>query len=210
MTGITLGSIVFLLLLFTTYVALHRRSQLRRIHEIEIDAPIGSRTAGRIFGKHYDERIKRSRGKNVKKKEREKAMEMQSSVSSWGNISRKMEAKGGYWNTHPEVGKTPMSPSVYSQYGLTRATRFSDMSFGSVGGWLEKNAVETPQMAFMGMERQMVDVPRPLFAGKGQGSEEDVLVVGWKGDISPPRPVRPQSADPLGKLSGMGFGLGMR
>jgi hypothetical protein len=146
----------------------------------------------------------------VKKKEREKAMEMQSSVSSWGNISRKMEAKGGYWNTHPEVGKTPMSPSVYSQYGLTRATRFSDMSFGSVGGWLEKNAVETPQMAFMGMERQMVDVPRPLFAGKGQGSEEDVLVVGWKGDISPPRAVRPQSADPLGKLSGMGFGLGMR
>jgi hypothetical protein len=145
----------------------------------------------------------------VEKKEREKAMEMQSSVSSWGNISRKKEAKGGYWNTLPEVCKTPMSPSVYSQYGLTRATRFSDMSFRSVGGWPEKNAVKTPQMAFMEMERQIKDVPRPLFAGKGQGSE-DVLVVGRKGDISPPRPVRPQSADPLGRLSGMGFGLGMR
>jgi hypothetical protein len=186
----------------------HRRSQLRRIHEIEIDAPIGSRTAGRVFGKHYDERIKRSRGKNVKKKEREKAMEMQSSVSSWGNISGRAK-ENEYWGT-PEVIKTPMSPSVYSQYGLTRATRFSDLSFRSVGGWSEKNAVKTPQMALMGMDRQIEDVPRPLFAGKGQGSEEDVLVVGWKGDISPPRPVKPQSADPLGRLSGMGFGLGMR
>jgi hypothetical protein len=80
----------------------------------------------------------------------------------------------------------------------------------SVGGWLDRNTVVRPKTGFMGTESQMKDAPQPLFAGQKQGKGEDKMIVGGKRDISPPKPVRPRSAAPLGKLSGMGFGLGMR
>lgn len=79
------------------------------------------------------------------------------------------------------------------------------MTFGTVSGWLEKNNVGKPQPAvFMGTPSQLLDAPRPLFLKEKKSNE------GVRGDISPPRPLRPGSAEPLGRLSGMGFGLGMR
>jgi hypothetical protein len=131
-------------------------------------------------------------------------MEMESSVASWGNLGG--EKIGGYWNTRKanSVVKTPVSPSVYSQVGLTRFSRMS------VGGWLDRNTVVRPKTGFTGTESQMRDAPRPLFAGQKDGSGGDGLGVRWKENISLPRPVRPRSAAPLGQLSGMGFGLGMR
>jgi hypothetical protein len=139
---------------------------------------------------------------------------MESSVTSWGSVGMKHGD-----SDEKERVNAPVSPSIYSTHRLTtRATpRSSDMTFGSVGMWLDQNnPVERPQTVFTGTPSQMVDAPRPLFARREQvskddhGDGDDVLVVGWKGDISAPRPVRPQSADPLGRLSGMGFGLGMR
>jgi hypothetical protein len=129
---------------------------------------------------------------------------MESSVTSWGNVGS--EKIGVYWDMRKanSVAKMPVSPSVYSQDGLTRFSRMS------VGGWLDRNTVVRPKTGFIGTESQMKDAPQPLFAGQKQGKGGDGMNVGGKGGISPPKPVRPRSAAPLGKLSGMGFGLGMR
>lgn len=54
----------------------------------------------------------------------------------------------------------------------------------------------------------MLEVPRAAF----MKSDGEVVESGerWveKGEISEPRPVRPVSAEPLGRLSGMGLGMG--
>jgi hypothetical protein len=97
------------------------------------------------------------------------------------------------------VDGPPTSPSIYSPR-LTRARRISTMTFGSVSGWLDKSTISRPQPAFTGTPSQMLDAPRPLFARANEGNRA----------ISPPRPLRPESAEPLGRLSGMAFGLGMR
>ncbi|KAF9729545.1 hypothetical protein PMIN06_009711 [Paraphaeosphaeria minitans] len=55
-------------------------------------------------------------------------------------------------------------------------------------------------------EGEMMRVPRAAFMREGKGDVERGAWVGVV--ISGPRPVRPRSAEPLGRLSGMGMGLG--
>lgn len=105
------------------------------------------------------------------------------------------------------VSKPPISPSIYSPR-LTRAARLSTMTFGSVTGWLDKSIIGRPQPAFTGTPSQMLDAPMPLFATEQSRADDRVPWMGNRG-ISPPRPVRPLGAEPLGRLSGMGYGLGM-
>jgi hypothetical protein len=191
--GITLGSAFLLCLPLGTYLLLHRRAKGRQVREIVAVRRIG----------HYDARIARSRSK------KKGWMIHKSSVMSWGNSLGGSE-KSVDWKSAmtPAVVGGPVSPSVYSQR-LTRATRGSDMSFGSVRGWWDINyGTEKLEKGSLGTRSQLVDVPRPLFAARERGNE--VVVVGSKGEISAPRPARPQSAEPLGELSGMGYGLGMR
>jgi hypothetical protein len=82
-----------------------------------------------------------------------------------------------------DTEKVPVSPSVYSQH---RMTRISTMTFGKA------------QLTFTGTPSQLMDAPKPLFAQES-GVE--------RGRV---RPARPRSAEPLGRLSGMGYGLGLR
>lgn len=94
---------------------------------------------------------------------------------------------------------------------LTRAARLSTMTFGSVTGWLDKSTIGRPQLASVGTQSQLLDVPRPLFARERSGSDDRAPFRGdGRRDVSPPRPVRPMNAEPLGRLSGMGYGLGLR
>jgi hypothetical protein len=191
--GITIGSTILLCLLFGTYFLLHRRAKARQVREI-----VTVRRNG-----HYDAQIAPSRSK------KKGWMVHKSSVMSWGNSLGESEKivdrkSGG----PPAVVGGPVSPSVYSQR-FTRDTRGSNMSFGSVRGWWDRNhGTVKLDKVIVGTRSLMADVPRPLFAEQKRGDE--VVVVGWKGEISAPRPTRPHSAESLGKLSGMGYGLGMR
>jgi hypothetical protein len=58
------------------------------------------------------------------------------------------------------------------------------------------------------LENGLLSVPKPAFL-RDDGSKEDTTAP-WvqKEDISEPRPGRPASAEPLGRLSGMGMGMG--
>ena len=188
--SIVVGSTILLALLFGTAFLLQRRKKAREVAEIPIRrSKIGSRLGLRIFGSHYDERIGRSNGG-------EKFT--QRSVSSRESVQREPE----------KVGRTPVSPSLYSPRRLTRATRLSTMTFGSVTGWLDKSTIGRPQPAFMGTPSQLLDAPRPLFAGRVDADDSAPWSRGRSRGVSPPRPAR--GAEPLGRLSGMGFGLGMR
>lgn len=58
-------------------------------------------------------------------------------------------------------------------------------------------------------KRPLLSVPRAAFMkieGENMQREGGERWVGW--EISRPRPVRPASAEPLGRLSGMGMGMG--
>lgn len=199
--GIVLGGVILIILVILSIFLCRRRRKAREIREISIRrSKIGSRLANRVFGQHYDENIARSRSRKVKKPKY-----FDDSVVSWGNVRKEMIIEP----TLPsiKVSNAPLSPSIYSPHRLTRATRMSTMTFGSVSGWLDKAAIgRPPPPVFTGTPSQLLDAPKPLFAKEQQVNTE----ASWKGDISPPRPARPGSAEPLGRLSGMGYGLGMR
>ncbi|KAF2648184.1 hypothetical protein K491DRAFT_722781 [Lophiostoma macrostomum CBS 122681] len=76
-------------------------------------------------------------------------------------------------------------------------------------GALDKSRISRPKTAYV--ENGLLGVPRPLFAREERERERGALdVAPWldKGTISAPRPGRPVSAEPLGRLSGMGLGMG--
>jgi hypothetical protein len=74
-------------------------------------------------------------------------------------------------------------------------------------GWLDKGTISRPKNAWL--ENGFLSVPKPGFL-----KEKDSVDVNreekWvdRGTISAPRPGRPRSAEPLGRLSGMGMGMG--
>lgn len=73
-----------------------------------------------------------------------------------------------------------------------------------MSAWLDKGTIGRPKPAYVESSSQFLELPRPLFADK----ERDVA----RGEQAPWRvaPKRPEAdAAPLGRLSGMGFGLGM-
>lgn len=73
---------------------------------------------------------------------------------------------------------------------------------------MNKGAISRPKNAWL--ENGFLSVPRPGFVreevererGRGMGDERAPWVIGE------PRPLRPVSAEPLGRLSGMGMGMG--
>jgi hypothetical protein len=74
-------------------------------------------------------------------------------------------------------------------------------TFGSVTAWLDKSTIGKPRPAYVETSSMFLELPRPLFADR---EREKNVVEGRQG------PKRPDvDAAPLGRLSGMGFGLGM-
>ena len=92
----------------------------------------------------------------------------------------------------------------------SRASRGSNALTGDgEQRFLRKESIGKPEPRRWG-EGGLLGVPRPAFL-KGAGEvEESGEKGGWvnKGMISAPRPGRPASAEPLGRLSGMGMGMG--
>lgn len=75
-------------------------------------------------------------------------------------------------------------------------------TFGSVSGWLDKSSIGRPRPAYVDTSSQFLELPRPLFADRERDRRE--------AGEAPWRPQRPvEDAAPLGRLSGMGFGLGL-
>lgn len=58
------------------------------------------------------------------------------------------------------------------------------------------------------MENGLLSVPKPAFVKEEKENVEEGERWVDKGTISLPRPVRPESAEPLGRLSGLGMGMG--
>ncbi|KAF2680744.1 hypothetical protein K458DRAFT_406912 [Lentithecium fluviatile CBS 122367] len=73
-------------------------------------------------------------------------------------------------------------------------------------GWLDKGMISRPKAAWL--ENGMLSVPKPAFAREERERVEEGERWVGKGAISAPRPGRPASAEPLGRLSGMGMGMG--
>ncbi|KAF2009485.1 hypothetical protein BU24DRAFT_473646 [Aaosphaeria arxii CBS 175.79] len=67
-------------------------------------------------------------------------------------------------------------------------------------GWVDKGSISRPKNAWL--ENGLLSVPKPKFMRE----EKDDDVAPWV--IGVPRPARPISAEPLGRLSGMGMGMG--
>jgi hypothetical protein len=80
--------------------------------------------------------------------------------------------------------------------------RGSHASNDSKASWLVKGSIGRPKPAWM--ENGLLSVPKPGFLDeRGDDSREPAP---W--NISRPKPSRPRSAEPLGRLSGMGLGMG--
>jgi hypothetical protein len=77
---------------------------------------------------------------------------------------------------------------------------------GESPGRLDKGLIGRPKAAFL--EHGLLGVPKPAFMREERvrGAVEERWV--GKETISGPRPGRPASAEPLGRLSGMGMGMG--
>lgn len=78
-----------------------------------------------------------------------------------------------------------------------------------VEGWLDKGNISRPKNTWL--ENGLLSVPKPAFLnndGEKARDEEDRAPWVDKETISGPRPGRPRSAEPLGRLSGMGLGMG--
>ncbi|KAH7069600.1 hypothetical protein BKA63DRAFT_85524 [Paraphoma chrysanthemicola] len=183
--GIALGSIIFLLIICGIIFLLYRRRKARQIDEIPIRH---SKLDGRSSFPELDNDNGAYKSNDSKP---ESPVAMYTEDLSFSRQSSRRAPK--------KHSTPPISPSVYSPR-LNRARRISTMTFGSVSGWLDKSIISRPQPAFTGTPSQLLDAPKPLFARNGGGRMA----------ISPPMPARPTSAEPLGRLSGMGYGLGMR
>jgi hypothetical protein len=72
--------------------------------------------------------------------------------------------------------------------------------------WLDKGTISKPKAAWL--ENGLLGVPRPSFMTSDKDKTEADEKWASKSDISGPRPGRPASAEPLGRLSGMGMGMG--
>ncbi|ORX96647.1 hypothetical protein BCR34DRAFT_607567 [Clohesyomyces aquaticus] len=74
-------------------------------------------------------------------------------------------------------------------------------------GWLDKSIIGRPKPAWL--ENGFLSVPKPGFL-KEESKRVDEDSAPWvdKETISKPRPARPRSAEPLGRMSGMGLGMG--
>ncbi|KAH8711925.1 hypothetical protein GQ44DRAFT_776469 [Phaeosphaeriaceae sp. PMI808] len=210
--GIAVGGIILIALITGTAFILYRRKKAREIAEIPIRrSKMGSRMGRRIFGNHYDDSIAKSRGLA-------KFTERSSPPREFDTEEKKKKSPQTPPNSRKaqpppiNVSRPPMSPSIYSPDRLARTTRISTMTFGSVDGWLDRSTIGRPQPTFMGTPSQLLDAPKPLFTkdqAKGRAMADGAAPWVEKGRISPPRPMRPISAEPLGRLSGMGYGLGM-
>ncbi|KAH7070096.1 hypothetical protein FB567DRAFT_220188 [Paraphoma chrysanthemicola] len=183
--GIALGAIIFLIIMFGIIFLLYRRKKARQVDEIPIRySKLGGRSNFQVVGSDNGA----YKGNNSK------------AGSPVATYTEDLSSSQQFSRSVPEKHNTPLiSPSVYSPR-LKRARRISTMTFGSVSGWLDKSIISRPQPVFTGTPSQLLDAPRPLFARDGGGRMA----------IIPPMPARPTSAEPLGRLSGMGYGLGMR
>jgi hypothetical protein len=80
--------------------------------------------------------------------------------------------------------------------------RGSHTSNESKASWLVKGSIGRPKPAWV--ENGRLGVPKPGFVD--DRGNEDRESAPW--NISRPKPSRPRSAEPLGRLSGMGLGMG--
>lgn len=87
-----------------------------------------------------------------------------------------------------------------------RDSRGSVGSNGSKKSWLDKGTIGRPKAEWV--ENGFLSVPKAAFVGRDEFEERAPWVDGFKGSIGRPRPSRPRSAEPLGRLSGMGLGMG--
>ena len=95
---------------------------------------------------------------------------------------------------------SPVPPSRSSSRSSTRSLTGGNRE-RERGGWLRKGSIGRPVPARWG-EGEMLEVPRAAYMrGEREGVEEGERWVGRGA-----RPVRPASAEPLGRLSGMGMG----
>lgn len=88
------------------------------------------------------------------------------------------------------------------QNAVTALNAGSRLTPGSVPGLLDKASIGRPRPAYVHTSSQFLELPRPLFADRERQ-------IGKTGETLR-RPERPLvDAAPLGRLSGMGFGLGL-
>ncbi|OAL52478.1 hypothetical protein IQ07DRAFT_678450 [Pyrenochaeta sp. DS3sAY3a] len=121
------------------------------------------------------------------------------------------------FGSRAEASRSPSAASKYtvrshgsSRRGSTEKNKELEITtgtgnrstFGSVSAWLDKGTIGRPKPAYVDTSSQFLELPRPLFADR----ETEMR----RGENAPWRPKRPDAdAAPLGRLSGMGFGLGM-
>ncbi|KAF2713788.1 hypothetical protein K504DRAFT_450434 [Pleomassaria siparia CBS 279.74] len=90
----------------------------------------------------------------------------------------------------------------------SKASKKSWLRKDKKNSWLDKTTIGRPKPAWS--ESGLLDVPKPLFIRRDGNEGEDEEKAPWvdKGLIGRPKPGRPRSAEPLGRLSGMGLGMG--
>jgi hypothetical protein len=76
----------------------------------------------------------------------------------------------------------------------------------SKGSWLDKGIIGRPRPALV--ENGLLTVPKTAFMDRDEVDERAPWADNFEGSIGRPRPSRPRSAEPLGRLSGMGLGMG--
>jgi hypothetical protein len=96
-------------------------------------------------------------------------------------------------------GDKPLSRNISRQ-----SNRYSQESKGS---WLDKGIIGRPKPVWL--ETGSLSVPKATFLDRAEiENERAPWVDGFKSSIGRPIPSRPRSAEPLGRLSGMGSGMG--
>jgi hypothetical protein len=97
------------------------------------------------------------------------------------------------------------SPSRAESRSSSRASLTGDTR-EKRGEAIDKSMISRPKAAWL--ENGLLSVPKPLFMREERERVEDREKWVPRGAISAPRPNRPASAEPLGRLSGMGMGMG--
>lgn len=101
----------------------------------------------------------------------------------------------------------PSRAASRSSSRRSTASLTGEMREKQVEGWLDKGIISRPR-PHAWSENGLLSVPRPLFVREEREKAEEGERWVDKGTISAPRPARPASAEPLGRLSGMGSGMG--